>query len=70
MSPGKMSPGSFFYAEHCWRRRPFWRPFHLTYLLQAYFAAGRGLRPLLTQLATPILTPKIGLGDESGPDIR
>jgi hypothetical protein len=24
-------------------------------------AAGRGLRPLLTQLATPILTPKIGL---------
>jgi hypothetical protein len=46
-----------------------------TYLLQAYFglgrpAAGRGLRPLLTQLATPILTSKIGLGDESGPDIR
>jgi hypothetical protein len=24
----------------------------------------------LTQLATPILTSKIGLGDESGPDIR
>jgi hypothetical protein len=32
--------------------------------------AGRGLRPLLTQLATPILTSKRGLGDESGPDIR
>jgi hypothetical protein len=39
---------------------------------KAYFlpAAGQGLRPLLTQLATPILTPKIGLADDSGPDIR
>jgi hypothetical protein len=34
--------------------------------------AGGPVRPQagLTQLATPILTPKIGLGDESGPDIR
>jgi hypothetical protein len=34
--------------------------------------AGGPIRPHvgLTQLAIPILTPKIGLGDESGPDIR
>jgi hypothetical protein len=39
-------------------------------VLISFYAAGRGLRPLLTQLATPILTPKIGLSDDSGPDIR
>jgi hypothetical protein len=41
-------------------------------VVPTYFrpAAGRGLRPLLTQLATPILASKRGLGDESGPDSR
>jgi hypothetical protein len=39
-------------------------------LIYIWPAAGRGLRPLLTQLATPILASRRGLGNESGPDIR
>jgi hypothetical protein len=33
------------------------------------FAAGRGLRPLLTQLATPILTSKRPEVNKSGPEL-
>jgi hypothetical protein len=53
-----------------WSRLIYFRPLFEVKIGLGRPAAGRGLRPLLTQLATPILTSKIGLGDESGPDSR
>jgi hypothetical protein len=55
------------FIELC--RKQFWsRLFHFRPIFEVKI--GVASWPLLTQLATPILTSKIGLGDESGPDIR